>query len=314
MSLAIRIGADVIAFPRNVFREVAKTPTSSLDAPEPAMTVRLNPSVPAVQPAAVPEMSEAARPAQSNVAQPAARNDVFAASATQGNVLDASPATAAAVPQRSVGFEANDVAAAGATANAAATPKYDPAGNLFPALNWLDPAKYQLADPSRLPYQQPSEMQHMLDAQASRTPEQTAIALDLAHRGAFQIWMDYADQYAQQHPIEGTLLKAKLALAIGADGVADVIKKQGVNEPRPFQVNPQIEKLGGDPGGSSYPSGHSASAYAAATVLAEAMPDRANEFFTAAANVARSRVYLGVHFPGDVAAGAKLGQSVGEKF
>ena len=155
----------------------------------------------------------------------------------------------------------------------------------------------------------------MLDAQATRTPEQTSKALDLAHRGTFSLWMDYASQYQKSHGvIARSILKAKLALALGADGAVDLVKKLETNEPRPFQVDPRIQMLGDKPAGSSSPSGHSASAYAAATVLAEAMPERANEFYAAAANVARSRVYLGVHFPGDVAAGAHVGMSVGQDF
>ena len=220
--------------------------------------------------------------------------------------------SSAPLAPRGLGFETREVSSAAAHS---ATPAYDAAADLFPGLDWLDPAKYQTADPSKLPAQQASEVQHMLDAQATRTPEQTAIALDLAHRGVFSLWMNYADQYAQTHGLlKGAVLKAKLALALGADGIADGVKKLEVNEPRPFQVDPRIEKLGGTPTGSSYPSGHSASAYAAATVLAEAMPDRASEFYAAAANVARSRVYLGVHFPGDVAAGAQLGMKVGDDF
>lgn len=196
------------------------------------------------------------------------------------------------------------------------TPKYDPANaNLFPALSWLDPASYKVADPSKLPYQQQNEIDIVKAAQAQRTPQQDAIALDLANRGTFSMWMDYADQYGSKAGwLEGMKLKAKLALALGVDGVADAIGKNQSNEPRPFQVDPSITPVGGDPGGTSYPSGHAASAYAAATVLASYMPDRAAEFFQAAANVARSRVYLGVHFAGDVAAGAQLGMGVGSKF
>jgi hypothetical protein len=237
------------------------------------------------------------------------------ADAFEGAARQARPAAVnTALPTGNLGFEAREISSARAAAPAA-VPSYDPAADLFPALDWLNPRTYKPADPNQLSATQPSEVQHVLDAQAGRTPEQTQIALDLAHRGTFSMWMDYADQYAKSHGfLAGAALKAKLALAIGADGAVDGIEKFKAKEPRPFQVDPRVEMLGDVPMGSSYPSGHAASAYAAATVLAEAMPDRAGEFFNAAANVARSRVYLGVHFPGDVAAGAQLGAKVGDVF
>jgi hypothetical protein len=40
------------------------------------------------------------------------------------------------------------------------------------------------------------------------------------------------------------------------------------------------------------------------------MPNRAAEFMRVATQVAYSRMYAGVHFPSDVAAGAKLGSTI----
>ncbi len=265
------------------------------------MSLRVNPQ--GLQ--GIPAAAEApAREIESAPARAATATDTFLARgpADPARALQPENANTAAVPQSgALGFEA-----------VAPKAKYDPAGKLFPALEWLDPTTYRPADPSKLPAQQQSEIDLVKAAQAARTPEQTEIALDLANRGKFSMWMDYADQYAKQKgPLAGALLKARLAFAIGVDGIADVLKKTQVHEPRPFQVDPSIERLGGDPAGSSYPSGHTATAYTAAQVLADAWPERKGEFFAAAANVARSRVYLGVHFPGDVAAGARLGLHVG---
>lgn len=61
----------------------------------------------------------------------------------------------------------------------------------------------------------------------------------------------------------------------------------------------------------SFPSGHTAGSFAAATALAAFYPERAPLLFTAAAAVGASRVYLGHHFPTDVVAGAGLGSGVG---
>ena len=59
----------------------------------------------------------------------------------------------------------------------------------------------------------------------------------------------------------------------------------------------------------SYPSAHAATSFAAAGALSEALPSRA--VYAAAAAMALSPPYLGVHFPSDSLAGAALGLAVG---
>jgi undecaprenyl-diphosphatase len=57
----------------------------------------------------------------------------------------------------------------------------------------------------------------------------------------------------------------------------------------------------------SFPSGHATVAFACATVLALAVPRLRVPLFVLAALIAFSRVYVGVHYPFDVLAGAVLG-------
>ena len=65
------------------------------------------------------------------------------------------------------------------------------------------------------------------------------------------------------------------------------------------------------PSSSSFPSSHAAMSVAAAFALTRARPELAALWWTAAAAMAGSRVYVGAHRPGDVAAGAALGAVTG---
>jgi undecaprenyl-diphosphatase len=63
------------------------------------------------------------------------------------------------------------------------------------------------------------------------------------------------------------------------------------------------------PRSTSFPSGHSASAFAFATGVADVMPAAVPLQFSAAM-VAYSRVHTGVHYPADVIVGALIGSTI----
>jgi membrane-associated phospholipid phosphatase len=63
------------------------------------------------------------------------------------------------------------------------------------------------------------------------------------------------------------------------------------------------------PTGLSFPSSHATSSFAAARAYGGLLPKP--PLYAAAAAMAASRVYLGVHYPSDVAAGAALGMVLG---
>ncbi len=65
------------------------------------------------------------------------------------------------------------------------------------------------------------------------------------------------------------------------------------------------------PGSTSYPSGHAASAFAFSTAVGAEFPQADTALRLAASLVAYSRVHTGVHYPGDVIAGALIGAGVG---
>lgn len=83
---------------------------------------------------------------------------------------------------------------------------------------------------------------------------------------------------------------------------------------RPDRVAEQVPvaRHVGMPSSTSFPSGHSAAAFAFATGVGHALPSAAIPLRALAALVAYSRVHTGVHYPGDVVAGALLGTAVAQ--
>jgi len=63
---------------------------------------------------------------------------------------------------------------------------------------------------------------------------------------------------------------------------------------------------------TSFPSGHSAAAFAFATGVGHVMPAAGLPLRAIAALVAYSRVHTGVHYPGDVVAGSLLGGALAQ--
>jgi len=94
-------------------------------------------------------------------------------------------------------------------------------------------------------------------------------------------------------------------LAIGFNFLIKLVVKR----PRP-----QLEGLppiGGAPSSLSFPSAHATASFAAATAMSRLAPELKLAFFGAAAVMAVTRPYLGMHYPSDILAGAALGTALG---
>ncbi|MFJ3233899.1 phosphatase PAP2 family protein [Streptomyces sp. NPDC086787] len=98
--------------------------------------------------------------------------------------------------------------------------------------------------------------------------------------------------------------------AVGvASATANLVGKRLVRRPRPHRAadSPFPGRHVPMPQSASFPSGHTASAVAFAAAVSPALPGASVPLGLLACAVGYSRVHTGVHYPGDVVAGAVLG-------
>ena len=94
---------------------------------------------------------------------------------------------------------------------------------------------------------------------------------------------------------------------VGAAYLISTSIKLAIGRRRP--VIEDLPHLMATPTGLSFPSSHSTSSFAAAQAYGRLLPQA--PLLGAAGAMAFSRLYLGVHYPSDVAAGAALGTLLG---
>lgn len=108
------------------------------------------------------------------------------------------------------------------------------------------------------------------------------------------------------------------AMGLASVGVAaaffNLVVKPLSNRSRPDRIAEQvpIARHVRMPTSTSFPSGHSATAFAFAAGVGRVLPPAAVPLHALAAAVAYSRVHTGVHYPGDVVAGAVSGTVVAQ--
>ena len=143
-------------------------------------------------------------------------------------------------------------------------------------------------------------------------------ALDVAFRrlsraaDKSKLWLAIAAGLAVVGGPTGRRAAARGVLSIGAtSALVNIGVKSLWPRRRPDRAGAGVpdERQVKMPGSTSFPSGHSASAFAFATAVGHDLPALALGLNFLAAAVAYSRVHTGVHYPGDAVVGAVIGAS-----
>lgn len=122
------------------------------------------------------------------------------------------------------------------------------------------------------------------------------------------LWLSVAGTLAA---LGGSRGRRAAATGVASVAVTSLLVNVGVKmiarRDRPARQPESLDRHVPMPTSTSFPSGHSASAFAFAQGVSSVTPGMSIPLHMAAAAVAYSRVHTGVHYPGDVVAGSLIG-------
>jgi undecaprenyl-diphosphatase len=151
----------------------------------------------------------------------------------------------------------------------------------------------------------------LLAVRRMRSPVVDRLMIALSRAGDRSSWLLHAALLFAASACRDLQLLALTVSAALLATVASQLLKRACRRPRPNCAVRGFESVLENPDAFSFPSGHTAAAFAVTTALAGAYPGLAAAELAFAVGVAVSRIYNGAHYPLDVAAGAALGAACG---
>jgi undecaprenyl-diphosphatase len=147
----------------------------------------------------------------------------------------------------------------------------------------------------------------LLAARRWRSPGRTLAARTLTRLGDASSWVLIGLGFFATFTATGTQLGLRLGAGAGLATLLSQALKRTLTRSRPDLAIDGFTPLASNPDRFSFPSGHTAAAFAVAAAFAGAPFGLGELALALALGIAASRVYLGAHYPLDVLAGALLG-------
>jgi membrane-associated phospholipid phosphatase len=165
-----------------------------------------------------------------------------------------------------------------------------------------------------------ADVQAVIDAAHSRTPEQIAIVHKWADLPPTTIWNEMLNERIESYNLtilESARASAYLNTAMHDSFVSCWYTKFTYWTARPFQrilSDPEFTTVIPTPNFPGYTSAHSAVSSTAAVILSQLFPEEESYFVSQAQEAAASRLWAGIHFPQDNNNGLAVGEQIGREY
>jgi acid phosphatase (class A) len=180
---------------------------------------------------------------------------------------------------------------------------------------WITPQQFDFKSligdpPADTSPEHAQEVGHMLDLQATRTPQDEQRCKQEVKLSLF-LFSDVIGNWfnAENVPITQQVMDEARANA----GQVTTAAKDLYKRDRPPLANPKIHPCVPLERSYSYPSGHTVSGIVWATLLSEIFPEKREALVARGKQIGEDRVLAGMHYPTDVIAGRKLGEEIARR-